>query len=107
MVDRKEFKMPSGATISFQHPPFEDADELYRTFLEEMKGVKLMEDNIGDMVKNVFCMSLSSKKIKAQLKICMAKTLYNGERINEHTWEPIKAREDYIPACLECMKETL
>ena len=38
-IERKEIAMPSGKTLSFQDPDFEDALNLYQAVLEEAKHI--------------------------------------------------------------------
>ena len=101
-IERKEIAMPSGKTLSFQDPDFEDALNLYQAVLEEAKPIQFNTNlEVGTIIKDVFCTAFSSKKIQACIWKCMEKCLYNGERVTKSTWEPVEARSDYMAACLE------
>jgi hypothetical protein len=105
----KEVKMPSGAILKIQLAPFADSKALYQAVLEEVKGLKIdASQNIDvNLFKDIFCAGFSSKKIESALNKCMEKVLYNDLRISDDTWEKVSAREDYMIACFEVVKENL
>ena len=65
--------------------------------------------------KDIFFKSISSKKIEASVHECMKRCTYKpkdeqaGSRIKtvSETFEPEKARGDYIEACFEVMAENI
>ncbi len=89
--------------------PFKDAKALYQAVLEEVKSLKLNpKDEIDvNLFKDLFCVGLSSKKIEAALWPCIERTTYDGHRITEETFEPEKAREDYVAVCMEVGKANI
>lgn len=105
----KEFTMPSGAKLEIAVAPFVPARALYQAVLDEAKSLKLdmTADVDGNLYKDLFCAALSSKKIEAALEECMKRSLYNGQTITHDTWEPVKARDDYLTACFEVAKENI
>lgn len=109
MSDIKEVKMPSGAILKINLAPFGDSKALYQAVLEEAKGLKIdgQAELDVNLFKDIFCAGFSSKKIEAALMLCMKRALYNDLRITDETWEPVAAREDYMPACFEVAKENL
>jgi hypothetical protein len=77
--------------------------------LEELRGISVRDDEeIGvNLLKDVFCAGFSSKKIEAALSKCVKKALYNDLPINEDTWEPAVARQDYMKAMIEVAKTNI
>ena len=105
----KEVKLPSGAVLKIGVVPFADARALYQSLLEEVKDLRIDSSQEVDIniVKDLVCVALSSKKIEANLEKCMARCLYKNLKIDSDTWEPVSARDDYIMACVEVTKETV
>lgn len=101
--------MPSGAILKISLPPFAEAKALYQAVLEEVGNLKLdpKEEVDVNFWKGIFCTGFSSKKIDAALSTCMKRALYNEAKISDETWEPIAAREDYLPACFEVAQEAI
>lgn len=104
----KEVTLPSGAILKISDSPFEDALALFEVVVEEGKTISFAgKGDAFEFVKSMFCTLLPSKKVKAALKLCLDRALYNGARITSATWEPIEARGDYIQACLEVAEVNL
>lgn len=106
----KEIKCPSGAILKISHTPFATSKALYQAVLEEIKDVKLQTNKeMGDIVKDIFCIGFSSKKIEAALNECMKRCTYNDGRgdlkIDDSTFEPVKNREDYSIVCVEIIQD--
>ncbi len=102
-------KLPSGAELHITLSPFEDSLALYQSILEEMKLVKIVTgDEVGDLIKNLFCVGFSSKKVQAALWKCMERVTYdNGKgklKVTKDTFEPEEARVDYMQVCIEVAK---
>lgn len=96
-----QHKLPSGALLEITIAPFEDAQELYQMVAGELLSVDIKaDDEINvNMFKNLFCVFLSSKKIKEAIDLCAKRCVYNKERIDSDTFEEVDRRQDYI----ECM----
>jgi hypothetical protein len=111
-MDAKEVKMPSGAVLKIWPAPFAEARALYQAVLEEAKALKFSsQDEMAALYKDLFCIGFSSKKIESCLWACFKKVHYVGEKgelkIDQDTFEPVKAREDYIAACMAVAKENI
>lgn len=89
--------------------PFADAKALYQAVLEEAKNLKVdaQTDIDVNLIKDLFCVGLSSKKIEAALAVCMKRATYNSLRITDEVFEPEEARNDYFVVCLEVAKRNL
>jgi hypothetical protein len=104
-----EKKLPSGAVLKITIAPFHDAKALYQACLEELKTLKIDPNDEIDvnLFKDLFCSALSSKKIEVALKDCLKRVTYNDLKIDDQTFEPIEARQDYILVCFEVAKENI
>lgn len=102
-------KLPSGAELKVTLAPFADSRALYQAVLAEMKGLKLDPKQEIDATfwKDVFCTILSSKKIERAIWKCMTRATYCGLKIDENTFEPKEARDDYFYVMKEVAKENL
>lgn len=105
----REVTLPSGAILKMNLAPFKVSKSLYQAVLEECKDIKLSFDTPLDvnLIKDLFCTGMSSKKIEDALYKCMERCLYNGQKISEETFEDEKAREDYMTVCIEVAKENI
>jgi hypothetical protein len=109
----KKVSLPSGATLSIGVIPFKEAKALYQALLKELKEVTLNTNmQVGDLLKDLFCISFSSPEIERALWACLSRCLYgNGEgsdlKITEETFEPVAARDDYMKVCVEVTKEAV
>lgn len=102
----KEVKLPSGAVLKITPSPFKEANALLKALSRDLKGVQLNSKyEVGEMIKNALCAAVSSTEVESCIWACFARCLYNGGagdlKITEDTFEPIKARQDYIAACIE------
>jgi hypothetical protein len=102
-------KLPSGAELRITLAPFTVAKSLYQAVLEETKLVRLDAnmDIDTNLLKDLFCIGLSSKKIEAALDDCMKRCLYNNLKITADTFEAEEARQDYITVCFEVGKANI
>lgn len=92
--------LPSGAILKIGLAPFKDSKALYQAVLAEGPSIKIEStDQAENAIKDLFCVMLSSSKIEAALKPCLERSLYNGKKIDENSFEPKDARQDYIEAC--------
>lgn len=104
----KEIPLPSGALLKISHTPFSESKALYQALLEELKEVAVdSKTDLTAMMKNVFCMGFSSKKVEAALSVCLKRCLYNELKIDDQTFEPASAREDYVKVCIEVVEENI
>lgn len=105
----QEFKLPSGAVLKVSPAPFPEAKALLQVFLREAKGIQFVKwDDVQTLAKDAFCTAFSSVELEWALLPCLERCLYNGQSIKvDATFEPVKAREDYIEVCYMVAKENL
>ncbi len=102
-------KLPSGAELIITVAPFAVSRALYQSLLEEAKSLRIdpLSEIDVNLWKDVFASALSSKKVESCLEECMKRATYNGKRIDQDTFEPVEARQDYISVCFEVTKENV
>jgi len=102
-------KLPSGAELEITLSPFATSRALFQAILDESKLLKLdpKADVDVNLLKDLFCTFLSSKKIEACIWECMKRATYNGLKITEDTFEPEAARDDYFSVCFETTKANI
>lgn len=107
----KELSLPSGRKLKIQLAPFAESKALYQAVLEECKSLKIDKDADLDvnLFKDLFCSSFSSPKIEAALNKCLARCIYDGERLTDldKAFEPEEARQDFLPVCYEVAMENI
>lgn len=108
----KEIKLPSGATLKISVIPFAAAKALYQAILEEARSVKFdASTDMASVIKELVCVGFSSKKVEVTLWECMKRCLYNSGngdlKIDDSTFEPATARQDYSLICLEVIMECI
>jgi hypothetical protein len=98
-----DIDLPSGAKLHITLSPFKIAKDLYQAVLEEAKVIRVESSTELDinLLKDLFCMGFSSKKIENCLNECLKRCTYNKLRITEDTFEPVEARQDYISVMYE------
>lgn len=112
MSEVKEVKLPSGALLKIHPSPFSIAKALCQAVLKEAKGVEISsETELSSVYKDLFCAGFSSELIDRCLWDCMKRCTYNSGagdlKIDDQTFEPVKAREDYLTVCMEVAKENI
>ncbi len=102
-------KLLSGKELTTHPADFEVAKALYMTLMEEARGLKIdgKDDINANLLKDVLCTALSSKKVEAAVWKCMEKCLYEGSKITKETFEPVEARADYLEILLEVALENV
>lgn len=104
----KEVTLPSGNKLVIGVPPFAVSKALFQAVCEEAKGVKVEDAaQVENIIKDLMCVGLSSKKIEACLSKCFERVLYNGLKMDENTFEPVENRADYLQVCYEVAKENI
>lgn len=105
----EKVRLPSGSELTVSVAPFADSKALYQALLEEVKGVKLNDDqNIdGNFYKDLFCTGFSSKRIEAAVQACMKKCLIDGEKFTNDYFEPEEKRADYFVMSYEVTKANI
>jgi hypothetical protein len=101
--------LPSGKELKITVADFATSRALYQAVLEEARLLNLDSNKEIDtnLYKDVLCLALSSKKIQSCLDECMKRVTYDGRKVDNQTFEPLEARQDYIPACYEVAKENI
>lgn len=121
---REIIKLKSGAELQFGEPSFDEASELMAVLASEFIKVNvdlgnltdymgsdgdvselLKDSSIANTFKNAVCQLIASKPFRAQLLVCMKRSLLNGEKVTLESFE--KARGDFLPVCWEVIKLTL
>lgn len=104
----ENFELPSGAVLTITDTPFEVSLALKEAVVEELKNVPFTAStDVTDAIKNLYCISFSSPRIKKALGECLKRHLYNGMKIDAQTFQKIEARQDYETVCLEVTKAEL
>lgn len=109
MENSKDFDLPSGSKLKVTPGSFEEGKELLRVVMEEAKGLHLQMDREVDfnLLKDIFCVGFSSKKIDAALAPCLKRCLYDGTKIDKDTFEPIDKRQDYLEVLFNVAQENI
>jgi hypothetical protein len=101
-------KCPSGATLKITPSPFAVSKALYQALLKELRTVRFDFTDQVELYKQLFCVGFSSPEIERCLWECFKRCTYNSDagdlKITEDTFEPEKAREDYMTVCTEVAK---
>lgn len=108
----KEFKLSSGAVLKVSPAPFADAKALYQAVLAEARTVGFTgKTELPVVLKDVFCISFSSRVIEACLWECFKRCQYNAGsgdlKIDKDTFEPLAARGDYVEVCMIVGEENI
>lgn len=104
----KEIILPSGRKLSVNAAPFHDSKRLYQSIGGEFLRVRIDGgQDVEELIKNVICLGFSSEPIEKAIEPCLKRCLYNGVKIDERTFEPEEAREDYLDICVEVAKENI
>lgn len=97
-------KLPSGAQLEIflESTPFRTSKALYQAFIEDTKDISVTsKSDLVGIFRAVVLSSISSKKVEPYLWECMKFATYNELKVDESTFEPISAREDFPVVCLE------
>jgi hypothetical protein len=103
----REVTLPSGAKLTVNIAPFKDAKNLFQVMAKEWKGLdpKVMASAQG--MTSMFMSAFSSTDVDKALWPCMARSLYDGEKITPDSFEAEASRQDFIPSCLEVVSENI
>jgi hypothetical protein len=104
----KEVTLKSGKILKITVAPFEQSRALFETILEEAKTVHIDgRDEVANLMKDLYCVAFSSKKIKLALVPCLERCVYDGKKIGKDTFEDSSAREDYDDILTEVTKDNI
>lgn len=108
--------LPSGAILDITLLPFEEAWTVVQTITKVLEGIHIdLKEvdfaNIGATdvfnLKSPICAVLSNKDIIDAARICFKRTLYNGIKIDGHTFETKDSRKDFLPVVYHVIKENI
>lgn len=105
----KQIDLPSGAKLEIGLAPFKEANRLLKAFTLENKGSTIESRTELDvnLLKDLFCTSISSELINDALWECAKRCTYNGLKITPELFEPENARQDYLVVMWEVGKANL
>lgn len=109
----RKVKLPSGAELTINPASFVEAKNLYQALLKEMKEIKIdTKMEVVDLYKDLFCVGFSSSVIEDCLWKCLQRCTYDDGKkgplkIDQDTFEPVEAREDYTTVCAEVVKDNV
>ena len=92
--------VPSGAEVTINLASWEAAKALKKAIEREIAG------NGGLNLATVLMVD-SSDAVDAALMTCLARCLYNKEKITSVTFDKAEARGDYYDIAIACVKENL
>lgn len=108
MDEFRKVKLPSGATLKIGVAPFADSKNLYQALLRELRGVNVAgEIDFRTLWKDLFCIGFSSPDVDAAMSPCLARCLYDEQKITDATFEPVKCREDYLRVLMEVARDNV
>jgi hypothetical protein len=112
----EKHKLPSGAMLEITLLPFEDANDLMQTVVNEIKilGIDLRGLDLRTLFEKEHttligpvCSLLASKQIREAVKKCWPRATYNGVKIDSSTFEAKEARGDYLFTSFYLLKENI
>lgn len=95
-----DIEVPSGAKVVINCAPWEDAVLLQQAISREMAIG-------GNFTLSTFMLVAASAPVYGALLKCLARCLYNNEKITPATFNKEEARGDYIPIVAACVKKNL
>lgn len=108
--------LASGASLELGMADFKVGLRLFQVICRELKLVDIDIDfsNLKQLAgkdintfKNAILQLAGSESVEKAVFDCMAKSLYNGQRIEPKTFEPEDARGDFLPVAWEVIKYNL
>lgn len=101
--------MPSGAVLEVGIAPFAVAKALYQAVLRELRHISIGtgKPDMAELWKDVFCVGFASNEIEEAIKPCLARCLYDGEKITDASFEPEDRRQDYMQVLMEVAKDNI
>lgn len=111
---RKE--LPSGAYLDVTPLSYAQAWEVAQTVIREvekmnldLKGVDLENLLATDVLvfKGPICALLGSASIQSAIKLCFVKCCYNQVRIDDHTFDPLEHRGDFLFCAFYALRENV
>lgn len=95
-----DITLASGVRATINPAPWKDAKALKKAIERELALA-------GGLTTSTVLMVDSSEAVDAALWPCLARCLYDGEKITEQLFDKLKPREDYYDVVVACVKENL
>ena len=111
-----DFKTQNGVDVKINPADFLSSLKLKNAVLKSVKdsGVDISKIDLDKInasslqpILEVILTADTDKDVQDSIFKCLARCLYNGEKIIPETFEPIEAREDYYEIVIACLKENL
>ena len=111
-----EFKTQNGVDVKINPADFINALKLKNAVLKAVKdsGVDISKIDLDKITASslqplleVILTADTNEAVQDSIFKCLARCLYNGEKIVPDTFEPMEAREDYYEIVIACLKENL
>lgn len=108
----KQVNLPSGAILKLGVNPFEVSLALKEAVMQELKVIPFESQlEVAEIIKALFCSSVTSPQIKRCLWECFKRHTYDGGagdlKIDLDTFQPLGNRRDYDVVCMEVAKHEL
>ena len=109
-------ELPSGAYLDVTPLSYAQAWEVAQTVIREvekinvdLKGVDFDNFLATDVLafKGPVCVLLGSPTIQHAIKNCFVRCCYNQVKIDDHTFEPVEKRGDYLFCAFYALKENV
>lgn len=104
-----KYDLPSGAVLEIGHTPWRVSKALVDAIMEECKGLKVTASTEIDvnLIKDVVCSSVASKRIEAAIDECMKRVTLDGLKITDETFDAVEARAEYFLIRFNVAKENV
>lgn len=99
-----EIVVPSGAAVTINPASFEAAKTLEKAILREM-GISGI-NNMANIISTALLI-VSSESVNAALWPCLARCLYEKEKIIQQTFDKPERRKDFYPLVQACLEENI
>jgi hypothetical protein len=104
----REETLPSGTVITINPAPFLDAKDLFQALATQFQLTPITKDmQVMELQKNLFTACVSSPLVEKLVWKCLLRCTIENEKVTPETFEDVERRQDYIPACMEVVKENV
>lgn len=109
MSDSREVLLKSGAKLVVNMASFKESNALFKAYSSELKDVNVDFHNPYDLtfLTQLVLRGISSDQVRTALDVCMQRCTYNNLKIDDQTFESVKAREDYMPCAIQIAIENI
>lgn len=99
-----KIEVPSGAEVIINAASFEAAKLLERAILREtgLSGINSLANVVSTALTVV-----SAESVNAALWPCLARCLYEKEKITMNTFDKAERRKDFYPVAQACIEENI